>query len=41
MTGLHEVLAGQKRKSCEWCMVATFTAFIALGLGFAHLMGHC
>lgn len=41
MTGLHQWLASQRRKSCEWCGVAVFIALASLGLEFAHLAGHC
>jgi len=41
MTTLHQWLASQRRKSCEWCFVAVFIAMVALALGFLHLMGHC
>ena len=41
MTSLHQWLSEQKAKSCAISYMAIFIALIALGLGFAHLMGHC
>jgi hypothetical protein len=41
MTTLARLIASRFKHQCDWCGVALMTAFVALGLGFAHLTGHC